>query len=168
MKSELCFLCDSSVVCNRAARWSEFRCTLSGGSGKTFYTVLGILALLAVFMVIGCIWWVNSSSRTSVPDDDQLMVEMNAAEAEEKERAEKEARDKAERKKWEEEAAAKKKDQKEAEDAVKRQKAEVNRKTRTAEEARKEVEAAIRKAQEDEGRKDSYLGLDKVKKGNDL
>ena len=168
MKSESYCFGDSSVARGRAVRWSGVRCILSGGSGKTSHTVLGILALLAVFMVLGCIWWVKSSSRTSTSDDDQLIVEMNAVEAKEKERAEKEALDKAERKKLEEEAAAKEKARKEAEEAAKRQKAEADRKARVEEEARKEVEAVIRKAKEDARREDSYLGLDKVKKGNDL
>ncbi len=128
----------------RDARWQDFA-PRGSGSDKAFYTLLGSLAFLVVLVAIGCIWWVKSSSRTSTSDDDQLIVEMNAVEAKEKERAEKEARDNAERKKYEEESAVKEKATKEADEDAKRQKAEADRKAKIEEEAKKAAEDAVRK-----------------------
>jgi len=129
----------------RDARWREFT-PRGSGSDKTFYAVLGSLAILVVLVSIGCMWWVNSSSRTSTSYDDSTMAEMNAAEAEEKARAEKEARDKADQEKSEKADAAEKKAKKEA---AERQKAETGRKAKEEEEARKEAEATVKKKKEE-------------------
>ena len=147
----------------RDARWREFT-PRGSGSDKAFYTLLGSLAFLVVLVAIGCIWWVKSSSRTSTSDDDQLIVEMNAVEAKEKERAGKEARDNAERKKLEEESAAKEKATKEADEDEKRQKAEADRKAKIEEEAKKAAEDAVRKqTKEKQAQAD---GLRKAKEEN--
>ena len=142
----------------RDARWQDFA-PRGSGSDKAFYTLLGSLALLVVLVAIGCIWLVKRSSRTSTSDDDQLMAEINAVEAVEKERAEKENRDRAEQKKPEEESAAKEKARNETAEAAKKKK-EADDKANAEKEAittRRAAEAEEAEEKENARREDDRL-----------